>query len=240
MIGTQLTLALFKPPRATFEAFVPGRNGPALRALHDWVHGAAPWCVGLWGAPGTGKSHLLQAAVRAAHTAGLRAMYLPLAELTALAGAVDGPALLEDLDRIDALALDDLSSAAGDPSWEVDLFALYNRCQARGARLLFALPGPPAASAFALADLRSRLSAALIYQLQELADADKARVLQALARARGLTLGDAVTGFLLRRLPRSLHDLVTALDALDRASLRDHRSLTVPFVRSALNLEGDP
>lgn len=239
MSGSQLTLALFKPPRATFEAFVPGSNALALRALRSWAQGSAPWCIGVWGAPGTGKSHLLQAAVRAADEAGRRAMYLPLAELAAFAAGAAGPALIEDLDQIDALALDDLPAVAGDTAWEEGLFALYNRCQARGAGLIFALPCPPAASQFTLPDLRSRLSAALIFQVQELADADKEKVLQELARARGLALGDAVTGFLIRRLPRNLHDLVAALEALDRASLQAHRPLTVPFVRTALGLEAD-
>lgn len=239
MSGTQLTLALFKPPRATFEDFLPGANGLALRALQAWALGGGPWCVGVWGAPGTGKSHLLQAAIRTAHAAGQRAMYLPLAELATYPGEAPAPALLEDLDRIDAIALDDLAAVAGDAAWEAGLFGLYNRCQARGARFLFALPCPPSASPFALPDLRSRLTAALILQLQELADADKERVLQDIARARGLALGDAVTGFLIRRLPRNLHDLVAALDTLDRASLREHRPLTVPFVRAALDLEGE-
>ena len=87
-------------------------------------------------------------------------------------------------------------------------------------------------------DLQSRLTAALIFQLNELDDSEKQAVLQAVAHTRGMVLNAQVAGFLIRRLPRNLHDLMAAIDILDRVSLRESRALTVPFVRDALELGG--
>ena len=88
----QLTLGLFGQPPPSFDSFFAGANGEALRAVQHWAAGGAgPWCVLLWGAPGAGKSHLLQAALGAADAAGASCMYLPLTEaLRHGAGLLDG------------------------------------------------------------------------------------------------------------------------------------------------------
>jgi len=231
MPDTQLTLGLFAPPQADFADFLDGANALPRQALETWSSGAGTWCCGLWGASGTGKSHLLQAAIRRVHAVGSPAMYLPLRDMRP-----HGAAVLDGLEQIGALAIDDIDAVAGDRTWEEALFALYNRCQASGGRLMFSSRLIPAATKFALADLQSRLTAALIFQLSELADPDKQRVLQVTARARGMELSEPVASFLIRRLRRSMHDLMDALEVLDRESLRERRTLTVPFVRDVLKL----
>lgn len=228
---TQLTLGLFAPPQADFADYLGATNAHPRRALEAWSAGSGPWCVGLWGAPGTGKSHLLQAAIRAVHEAGRVAMYLPLRDVRP-----HGPALLDGLERMDALAVDDLDAIAGDRRWEEALFGLYNRCHLASRRLAFAGRLAPGAIEFTLRDLQSRLTAALIFQLNELSDSGKQQVLQETAHARGMELSEAVASFLIRRLPRNMHDLMAALEVLDRESLRASRALTVPFVRDALKL----
>ncbi len=231
MTTTQLTLGLFAPPQAAFIDYRGQCNQHPQLALEAWAAGAKPWCVGLWGAPGTGKSHLLQAAIRRVHESGHPAMYLPLREVRH-----HGPQILDGLDNIAALALDDLDAIVGDGAWEEALFALYNRCQAAAARLLYASRLAPAATAFHLRDLQSRFTAALIFQLNELEDHEKQSVLQEVAHARGMELNAQIAGFLIRRLPRNMHELMAAVEILDRVSLRDSRALTLPFVRDALEL----
>lgn len=231
MSTTQLTLGLFAPPQKDFVDYRGTCNQHPRLALEAWTAGAKPWCVGIWGGPGTGKSHLLQAAIRRVHENGHLAMYLPLREMQ-----IHGPEILEDLDSVSALALDDLEAVAGDPAWEQALFALYNRCNAADGRLIYSSRLAPAATPFRLRDLQSRLTAALIFQLNELDDREKQAVLQEVAHARGMALNTHVAGFLIRRLPRNMHDLIAALDVLNGVSLRESRALTVPFVRDALKL----
>ena len=229
---SQLTLELFNSRRISFADFLGASNAAPRAALERWAAGAGHWCLGIWGQRGVGKSHLLQAAVCAAHARGAVAMYVPLREVFA-----HGPAVLQDLEQIDSLALDDLEIIAGDAAWEAAVFTLYNAVAAIGGRIIYASSHAPTNLPCALADLKSRLCSALIYQVSDPLEAEKHAILQALAHTRGLQLSPVVANFLLRRLPRDLHALVPALEQLDRASLRDGRALTIPFVREALGFD---
>ena len=61
----QLPLEISAPPEASFESFVPGANREAVASV-KLLAGArlAERIVYLWGAPGSGRSHLLTAAAR--------------------------------------------------------------------------------------------------------------------------------------------------------------------------------
>jgi DnaA family protein len=228
----QLTLGLFRDVGANFANFEAGGNVEALRAVAEWAGGAGPWCLLLWGGSGVGKSHLLQSAVRAAAERGAPSMYVPLAE--ALAYGVEA---LDGLETLATLALDDLEVLAGRRAWEETLFALYNRMQAAGGRLLVSASAAPRELPFALPDLGSRFAAALVYRLKPLSDDERRAALVAAAAGRGIHLPEAVATYLLRRVPRDWSALHAALDSLDAASLSAGRSLTVPFVREVLRLE---
>ena len=83
-------------------------------------------------------------------------------------------------------------------------------------------------------DLRSRLLSGLVFQLQPLADDEKAAALAAHAAARGMKLPAEAVDHLLRRLPRDLGTQFAVLDAVDRYSLALKRPVTLPLVREAL------
>ena len=86
---------------------------------------------------------------------------------------------------LDDLALDDIDVCAGHAGWERRLFNLYNAIHASERWLLWSARAEPA---FALPDLASRLKASLIYQVHELADAEKATVLRSRARGVGFAV----------------------------------------------------
>jgi DnaA family protein len=69
----QLLLELAPPPLPTLENFSPGRNGAALKALHEALAGGEGF-VFLWGPGGSGKTHLLSAFSRAAAAANREAV----------------------------------------------------------------------------------------------------------------------------------------------------------------------
>ena len=73
----QLPLALALADHASFDTFVGAGNAPAVEHVRSAAAGAAD-TLWLWGGDGVGKSHLLQAACRAAAAAGRRAMYVAL------------------------------------------------------------------------------------------------------------------------------------------------------------------
>jgi DnaA family protein len=72
MMARQLVLAISPPPEPTFENFIPGANAEVLERLREAAGGTLPESVlYLWGEPGSGRSHLLQATMRAASRSGL-------------------------------------------------------------------------------------------------------------------------------------------------------------------------
>ncbi len=231
----QTTLALFRDTGASFARYAAAGNEEAVAATVRWAEGEGPWCVLLWGAQGVGKSHLLQAAVGAVAARGARTMYVPLFELRAY-----GTEALDGLDGLDALVLDDIDALLGERAWEERLFTLYNRVQAAGGRLLLAAPCTPRALRCGLPDLQSRLASSLVFHLQPLDDDAKCIALVQAAAARGMALPEGVATYLLRRLPRDWNALNEALATLDSASLSAGRSLTIPFVRAALQLDDTP
>ena len=74
----------------------------------------------------------------------------------------------------------------------------------------------------------------LVFQLQPLADGEKAAALAAHAAERGMKLPPEAVDHLLRRLPRDLGTQFAVLDAIDRYSLALKRPVTLPLVREAL------
>ena len=228
-VEPQLTLDLFGVPEHEFESFYPGTNSQVLQALKFWSRGDGPPVVFVWGGAGTGKSHLLQAAVKAADAAGARAIYIPVNELIRA-----NVQILDDLHELDMIALDDVGLCGGHREWENGLFTLYNAIQAAGRRLLMAARQSPAATPFELGDLASRVKASLVYRLRELEDGDKAAALRLAARRRGLDIQDAALEFIMRRERRDMTALAQTLELLDNASLSQGRRLTAPFVKEIL------
>lgn len=230
--GAQLALNLRLRDASSFENFLVARNREPFEQVQTGVSRlaarstSAQWLY-IWGEGGCGKTHLLEAACRAAQQLGESALYIPLREKATLSTA-----LLEDVEQSALVCVDDVQAIAGDGVWEAALFALYERLRAQGRLLILAAQPNPAGVDFKLADLASRLSAGLIYQLHALSDPEKISALRLRAQRRGLAMTEEVANYLLTRFPRDTHSLFALLDRLDVATLAAQRRLTIPFLRS--------
>ena len=228
----QLPLGVRLRDDATFANYYPGANAAALGYVERLCEAEAGWAeslIYLWGGAGVGRSHLLQAACLRFEQGGEPAVYLPLAELVEY-----GPTMLDNLEQCELVCLDDLDAVAGRSDWEEALFHLFNRLRDSGRRLLLAASSSPRELPVQLADLQSRLTLALVFQLQSLSDEDKLRALQLRASRRGLHLSDEVGRFILTRGERSMSALFELLERLDQASLQAQRKLTIPFLKETL------
>ncbi len=228
----QLPLGVRLRDDATFANYYPGANAAALGYVERLCEADAGWTdslIYLWGAAGVGRSHLLQAACLRFEQRDEASVYLPLAEV-----ADYGPELLDNLEQCELVCLDDLEAVAGRADWEEALFHLFNRLRDAGKRLLLAAATSPRELGVQLPDLQSRLTLALVFQLQELADEDKLRALQLRASRRGLQMPDEVGRFILTRGARSMSALFELLEQLDQASLQAQRKLTIPFLKETL------
>ncbi|SDS76365.1 DnaA regulatory inactivator Hda [Pseudomonas oryzae] len=228
----QLPLGVRLRDDATFANYYPGANAAALGYVERMCETDADWAenlIYLWGAPGVGRSHLLQAACLRMEQFGGRAVYLPLDAV-----AMYGPQLLDNLEQCDLVCIDEVDLVAGHPTWEEALFHLFNRLRDAGRRLLLSASAPPREVPIKLPDLKSRLTLALVFQLHGLSDEDKLRALQLRASRRGLHLTDEVGRFILTRGSRSMNSLFDLLEQLDHASLQAQRKLTIPFLKETL------
>ncbi|MDY0206941.1 MAG: DnaA regulatory inactivator Hda [Pseudomonas sp.] len=232
MKPTQLSLGMRLRDDATFANYYPGANAVTLGYVEHACETEDQWMDSLlyiWGAAGSGRSHLLQAACLRVEERGGRALYLPLADL-----AKYGTQLLDNVEFCDLVCLDDIQAVLGQPHWEEALFHAFNRLRDAGKQLLIAADASPRKLPIKLPDLQSRLSLALVFQLHELSDDEKLRALQLRASRRGLRLSDDVGRYILARSVRSMTVLFDTLEQLDTASFQAQRKLTIPFLKEAL------
>jgi DnaA family protein len=214
----QLALGIGIASDLGLQESVMGGNAELHQALRAILHGtASERHVYVWGARGSGRSHMLRAVAVDAGRRRLAAHWWPF---EADAGDREGIDLVDDVDRLDS---------AG----QIDLFHAFNRAHESGRPMI--LTGPVAPASLSLRpDLRTRLGACLVFQLQALADEDKVEALRVHARARGLELPADVATYLLTRSDRDLSALLGVLDLLDKGSLEQKRPLTVPLLRQVL------
>jgi DnaA family protein len=220
----QLLLDLAPVPEPALENFAPGRNVEPLRALRAWVAGTGEPVVYLWGPPGSGKTHLLSGAAVQAGSQRANGRFVTASEFSSR-DWTQSPAWL---------ALDDLHvlPARG----QAALFTLLNRAANGEVRLLLAGAIAPAGLTLR-EDVRTRLGAALVFQLYPLDDEEKALALQTHARERGFELPREAAQYLLRHGRRDLRWLLAVLDALDRYSLQTRRPITLPLLREVLGTQ---
>jgi DnaA-homolog protein len=223
---SQIPLALELKPHASFDSLIAGPNDAAIEHVKQVAGGLRRESVWLFGAPNTGKSHLLGAACRAASEANLRPIYLAL-------DPIGDPGILKQLDDVDVIALDDIHRVAAVPAWENALFGVFNERLARGG-LLAAAATAPRDCGFGLADLASRAGAAAIYRLGFLDDDDLQKAVIGHAKRRGLRLESAEAKYLLQRVSRDLGELTDCLDRIDRFSLAAQRKITIPLLREVI------
>jgi DnaA family protein len=223
----------FPLPHLAFGSFWAGANQALFDQLQRVAGGTEERILYVWGAPGAGKSHLLQAACNRAGAVARRAAYVPLA----LCERLD-PSLLDGLDEMHVVCVDDLDRVAGDPSWERALFDLFNRLRDAGRSLVLAAGVAPAALPIVLPDLKSRLAWDLVFRIEPLDEAERFAALRHRASQRGMEIPDDVLRFLSRRIARDPHTLFRWLERLDRETLAAQKKLTVPFVKELLERNG--
>ncbi len=128
--------------------------------------------------------------------------------------------LWEDADRI-----------AWDSALEAKAFHLLNSVKENKIALLITATASPSQWKLSLPDLRSRLLALPVAQLNTPDDALVAGLLLKHLNDRQLRVSEEVMDYLLARLPREGAKIEEAVKLLDQASLAGGRAITVPLAR---------
>ena len=215
-MAKQLRLSLRRAADHTRDSFVHGTsNATAVAALDAWPR----WPGGtlaLVGPEGVGKTHLARAWASAA-----KAVVLDRAapDVGAAAGR---PALLEDVDQgVDAEAL----------------FHLINLAAQDGASLLLTARKPPATWPAELPDLRSRLNALMVGEIEAPDDDVLRGVLRTFFRERNIRPHDDVYPYLLKRMERSVPGAREIVRRLDETEDGEHRPVSRVLARQILEAD---
>ena len=180
----------------------------------------------VYGAPGHGKTHLLQGAALRALSDQQSAMYIDCHN--SLPGHV-----LESIEQLNWISIDNIDAI--NVNEQNLFFDLYNRAkQARVSMLISGTDLPSQLSV--MKDLKTRLGLATIFQLQSLNDELTMSVLNNQMIDRNLTIDSKVYEYLFKYYSRDVKVLLTAIDDLDEASLQAKQSITIPFVKKTLHL----
>ena len=224
----QIPLAIGVATQRTFDSFLPGANGGAVSHLlalsaqgagHSQAGHWAP--VYLWGASGSGKTHLLQALVNHGEAQGLRAGWFDAGDTAPW--PFDEAWALVVIDACDTLDADQQHAA----------FGLFVEAATRGVPVAAAGRVPPVDLPLR-EDLRTRLAWGHVFALQPLAEPEVRAALRREADGRGLFLSDEVMDYLLTRFERDLKHLMAQLDRLDTFSMATQRAITVPMLKLML------
>ncbi len=229
----QTVLPVSAADEVTLQNFAGKGNDILLGELDILVRGLrASNVLFLWGGRGFGKTHLLNACCVAARKCGRNGVYLNMQQSHLTAGDS-----LFDLDVLvpeTLVCIDGLDCVADSASLQQGLFAVYERVIGQGGAVLVSSSKPLKELSLSLKDLESRLSIGGIYQISELNDAEKYVALQQRAENRGFRLDNNVMAFILSHYSRDTRSLFALLDRLDNASLRSHRKITIPFIKSLI------
>ena len=224
----QIALDIGLSTGPTLQNFFPGPNLPAYQHLCLWLgHGDAqtarsPVSTYLWGASGSGKTHLLKAVCEALREQGGRVGWLD-------AGMQEPPAFSESWV---AVALDDVHLYTA--VQQQAAFNWFVHAQTLQRAVLGTGDQPPAALPLR-DDLRSRLGWGHVFRLAVLSEPERRAVLRQAADERGIFLGDEVMDFMLTRFSRDLTSLMELLDLIDAYALRTKRAITVPMIRAMMD-----
>ena len=208
----QLRLNLERQPDHARAAFVVSvSNAQAVRTLDGWPDWRGGALV-LVGPAGSGKTHL--AAIWAERLGALR-----LAPGTS--PGAPSPCLIEDAERIE----------------EEALFHLLNGVARPGGGLLLTSRTAPGLWRASLPDLRSRLNALPVAELEEPDDAVLDAILRKFFRERNIRAPEELLAYLVRRIERSAQAAADIVRRLDEAAHAEGRNVSRGLARTILGEE---
>jgi DnaA family protein len=220
----QFTLDVAVDIGPSLDNFLPVGNEAVHQHVKLWLVAKqrSPVPIYLWGASGTGKTHLLSAVQRDLQERGEPFGYMD-SQMTEPPSfnAAWRVVLMDDVHRFTAVQ----QHAA---------FNWFVNSQTTGCSV-FATGDVSPIGLLLRDDLRSRLGWGDIFALQALSDDAQQQVLRASASARGLALGDDVLTYMSTRFSRDLGNLMQWLDKLDQYALQTKRAITLPLLKQMLD-----
>ena len=217
----QLTFPWNKPNNSSFNDFYFEKNNLSvlsnLKGEEDLV---------IYGSSKVGKSFLLQSICNYFSEANKSSLYIPLKELNS-----HETGLLDNLEKLNLVCIDDLEIIAGENKWETAIFNLINDCLLSSCRIVFCSNINPSSISFQLEDLFSRIQKINQMQVYPVKSDNLAEAVRFFADLRSINIGDKEIAYLINHSKRSMGDLVTNINNLDKLSMQLKRKITIPLIK---------
>ena len=220
----QLGLPISLDSKMLLDNFIA--NSELLNLIHQLFQDKKASEIYVYGLTGQGKTHVLQGVVLKALASDKNAIYID---------CIDSfpEHLLDFIDQLSFISLDNVDLISKE-NQEI-FFDLYNRARQAGVVILVSGSSLPA-DLTVMKDLKTRLSLAAVYKLEALNDELTMDVLNKQMNDRNLTIDSKIYEYLFKNYSRDLNTLVSAMNQLDKASLQSKKAISIPFVKTVLQL----
>ena len=220
----QLGLPISLDSKMLLDNFIA--NSELVNLIHQLFQDKKASEIYVYGLTGQGKTHVLQGVVLKALACDKNAIYID---------CIDSfpEHLLDFIDQLSFISLDNVDLISKE-NQEI-FFDLYNRARQAGVVILVSGSSLPA-DLTVMKDLKTRLSLAAVYKLEALNDELTMEVLNKQMNDRNLTIDSKIYEYLFKNYSRDLNTLVSAMNQLDKASLQSKKAISIPFVKTVLQL----
>jgi DnaA family protein len=220
----QLGLPISLDSKMLLENFIA--NKELVNLIHQLFQDKQASEIYVYGLRGQGKTHILQGVVLKALAIDKNAIYIDFID--------SFPEHLFDfIDQLNFISFDNVDLISNEN--QETFFDLYNRARQAGVVILVSGSSLPA-DLTVMKDLKTRLSLAAVYRLEELNDELTMDVLNKQMSDRNLTIDSKIYEYLFKNYSRDLNTLVSAMNELDKASLQSKKAISIPFVKTILQL----
>jgi len=220
----QLGLPITLDSKMLLDNFIA--NSELINLIHQLFQGRKASEIYVYGLTGQGKTHVLQGVVLKALAIDKNAIYIDCIDFFP-------EHLLDFIDQLSFISLDNVDLISKE-NQEI-FFDLFNRARQAGVVILVSGSSLPA-DLNVMKDLKTRLSLAAVYKLEELNDELTMDVLNKQMNDRNLTIDSKIYEYLFKNYSRDLNTLVSAMNQLDKASLQSKKAISIPFVKTILQL----
>jgi len=206
-----------------FYNYISGNNKSIIDALSSFSSSNKTNIIFLRGNKSSGKSHLCRAII---NTSKKKILYLASDDIKTV-----------NVFEYDLLIIDGIDKLLSNYPCEEKIFSIINDFILEKKNILVTSTTKLNQIDFRIPDLASRLTWDLIFDIRELNDQDKIKVLKKYAKERGLSLSSSVCDYIMTHYKRDLYFLCNSIKFLDEKSLSLKRNITIPFIKNIIKLK---